>query len=220
MQSVKQKGFTLVEIAIVLVIVGLLIGGVLKGQEMITNAKLKRIESDNAGIAAAMYSYQDRYQELPGDDPDAETRFQIYGGAVTARGDGNGEIGDGTDWNLAEGTAWADGGQETLKFFGHMRAAGLLGGEGTDPNRPINAYGGEIGIQNGALQIAGTHTTIFSQIEGPIAKIIEDRLDDGEPESGRIQSDLTTQAMDAGNNSSVAAAGYIDDAAYHMAFRL
>ena len=43
----KQKGFTLVEIAIVLVIVGLLIGGVLKGQEMITNAKLKRIESDN-----------------------------------------------------------------------------------------------------------------------------------------------------------------------------
>ncbi len=46
----KQKGFTLVEIAIVLVIVGLLIGGVLKGQEMITNAKLKRIESDNAGL--------------------------------------------------------------------------------------------------------------------------------------------------------------------------
>jgi prepilin-type N-terminal cleavage/methylation domain-containing protein len=42
MQLSKQKGFTLVEIAIVLVIVGLLIGGVLKGQEMITNAKLKR----------------------------------------------------------------------------------------------------------------------------------------------------------------------------------
>ena len=48
MQLKKQTGFTLVEIAIVLVIVGLLIGGVLKGQEMITNAKLKRIESDNA----------------------------------------------------------------------------------------------------------------------------------------------------------------------------
>ena len=68
MQLTKQKGFTLVEIAIVLVIVGLLIGGVLKGQEMITNAKLKRIESDNAGIAAAMFSYQDRYTQLPGDD--------------------------------------------------------------------------------------------------------------------------------------------------------
>ena len=54
MQLTKQKGFTLVEIAIVLVIVGLLIGGVLKGQEMITNAKLKRIEgSDPASFNAA-----------------------------------------------------------------------------------------------------------------------------------------------------------------------
>ena len=68
MQLSKQKGFTLVEIAIVLVIVGLLIGGVLKGQEMITNAKLKRIESDNAGLQAAIFSYQDRYLQLPGDD--------------------------------------------------------------------------------------------------------------------------------------------------------
>ncbi len=219
MQSVKQRGFTLVEIAIVLVIVGLLIGGVLKGQEMITNAKLKRIESDNAGIAAAMYSYQDRYQELPGDDPDADTRFEVYT-AASANGDGNGAIGVGTDWNLAESTAWAAGGQETLKFFGHLRASGLLGGDGTDPNRPINAYGGEIGIQNGALQIEGTHTTIFSQIEGPIAKIIEDRLDDGQPGTGRIQADLTTASMNAGNTSTVAVAGYIDDAAYHMAFRL
>ena len=76
MQLSKQKGFTLVEIAIVLVIVGLLIGGVLKGQEMITNAKLKRVESDNAGIAAAMFSYQDRYLQLPGDDDQAVYAFQ------------------------------------------------------------------------------------------------------------------------------------------------
>jgi prepilin-type N-terminal cleavage/methylation domain-containing protein len=83
----KQKGFTLVEIAIVLVIVGLLIGGVLKGQEMITNAKLKRIESDNAGIAAAMFSYQDRYLQLPGDDGRVQGRFDIY---TDATNDGNG----------------------------------------------------------------------------------------------------------------------------------
>ena len=94
MNKIKQKGFTLVEIAIVLVIVGLLIGGVLKGQEMITNAKLKRIESDNAGIAAAMFSYQDRYLQLPGDDSAANSRFDV----TVPDGDGSGIIGAGTDW--------------------------------------------------------------------------------------------------------------------------
>ena len=66
--------------------VGLLIGGVLKGQEMITNAKLKRIESDNAGIAAAMFSYQDRYLQLPGDDNDAENRFSTYSDSIKLTG--------------------------------------------------------------------------------------------------------------------------------------
>ncbi len=99
MNNLKQKGFTLVEIAIVLVIVGLLIGGVLKGQEMITNAKLKRVESDNAGLAAAMFSYQDRYLQLPGDDSQAAGRFSVYAPADPVDGDGTGTI-DGV-WNIA-----------------------------------------------------------------------------------------------------------------------
>ena len=63
-----QSGFTLVEIAIVLVIIGLLLGGVLKGQEMITNAKVSKVENDYKGITAAILAYQDRYGVLPGDD--------------------------------------------------------------------------------------------------------------------------------------------------------
>ena len=191
MQLNKQKGFTLVEIAIVLVIVGLLIGGVLKGQEMITNAKLKRVESDNAGIAAAMFSYQDRYLQLPGDDNDAIARFTAYAGLDTAdfEGDGSGTI-DG-DWdanNLADLTG--AGGEETDKFFGHLRAAGLIPGGALEGTKPTNAYGGQIGVQDGALEIAG-HVTIFGQIEGPIATILEARLDDGAGDSGRMQAALT-----------------------------
>jgi len=218
MQLKKQNGFTLVEIAIVLVIVGLLIGGVLKGQEMITNAKLKRIESDNAGIAAAMFSYQDRYLQLPGDDSAADERFTVYVPADNANGAGNGTIGDGDDWDTPTATAWTDGGQETLKFFAHLRAAGLVPGGGKDSTRPTNAYGGQIGIQDGALGISG-HATIFGAIEGPIAKIIEARLDDGAGDTGRIQSDV----IDGSENMDQGAAGeplYVDGERYNMAFRL
>jgi prepilin-type N-terminal cleavage/methylation domain-containing protein len=224
MQLTKQKGFTLVEIAIVLVIVGLLIGGVLKGQEMITNAKLKRIESDNAGIAAAMFSYQDRYLQLPGDDGDAATRFSVYsdtgGIGDKADGGGNGTIGDGDDWDdtVVAGSAWTTGSNdETQKFFGHLRAAGLVPGGPEDGTRPTNAYGGQIGIQDGALKISG-HVTIFGAIEGPIAKIIEGRLDDGKPNSGRIQATLSS-ATDM-SSTATAESAYDDAKRYNLAFRL
>jgi prepilin-type N-terminal cleavage/methylation domain-containing protein len=227
MQLKKQTGFTLVEIAIVLVIVGLLIGGVLKGQEMITNAKLKRIESDNAGIAAAMFSYQDRYLQLPGDDSNAGGRFDFYslGGITTAaNGNGNGLIGIGSDWApvVANANTMVAASPEPSKFFGHLRAAGLIpGGSGTDTTRPSNAYGGQIGIQNGGLTIAG-HVTVFGQIEGSIARILEARLDDGSPVTGRMQSNIAsaTAVNAVATHPLPAATLYLESSRYDIVFRL
>ena len=64
----NQSGFTLVEIAIVLVIIGLLLGGVLKGQELIENGRIKAAANDMNGMLAAHNSYFDRFHRLPGDD--------------------------------------------------------------------------------------------------------------------------------------------------------
>ena len=65
----SNRGFTLIEIAIVLVIIGLLLGGVLKGQELINNAKVKSYATDFRNIPIMIYGYQDKFKSLPGDDP-------------------------------------------------------------------------------------------------------------------------------------------------------
>jgi prepilin-type N-terminal cleavage/methylation domain-containing protein len=227
MLNKKQAGFTLVEIAIVLVIVGLLIGGVLKGQEMITNAKLKRIESDNAGLLAALYSYQDRYLQLPGDDAAASGRFSAYTGTIMD-GDGDGAIGCGAnpagcaaavaDWNQSIAATLATGApHETLKFFAHLRAAGLVAGAPDDVNRPANAFGGPIGVQDGSLGMSG-QVTIFGGIDGPIASILDGRLDDSNPAAGRVQAQVVGGAGML--NAAAAATAYSDQSSYNMAFRL
>lgn len=215
MRITKQNGFTLVEIALVLVVTGILIGGVFKARELIFNANLKRIERDKAGIVAAIYSYQDRYRQLPGDDNFAKQRFPIYSdgindpAATDINGDGSATI-DGS-WN---GTA----NSETANFWKHLRASGLIQGDGDDDTQPTNAFGGIVGIRNGSLLISG-HVMIVGSISGDIAEILENRLDDSDPTTGIIQSDITSALMDGGVVSS-AGANYLDSTDYYMAFRL
>src|SRR3954463_14534668 len=184
----SQKGFTLVEIAIVLVIIGLLLGGILKGQEMITQAKIKNVIADVTGVSAAMYGYQDRYRALPGDDKGA-ARWTSAPAAVP--GNGNGVI-EGTYNSAAVG--------ESLNFWDHLRRAGFVGGQGTE--NPFNAVSGKMGVQTGdgtsptpggVLGVTAT-TEQFTglilctaNLPDKIAVSVDAQMDDGKGKTGGVR---------------------------------
>jgi len=217
MKNDTQKGFTLVEIAMILIVIALLVGGVLKASEMVTNTKLKKMQVVQSGLVSARDLYYDRYREFPGDDPSADVTFTMYTGMPEMNGDGNGYVGYGDDWNLDESTPPTNGEQETLKFFAHLRAAGLIAGTGNDLTRPPHPFdSSDIGIQDGSLGI-GQHVIIFSNMTGEYARIIDGWHDDDKADTGSIRSAATTDNM---NSDSAPAASYTSSERYHLAWKM
>jgi prepilin-type N-terminal cleavage/methylation domain-containing protein len=176
----RQSGFTLIEIAIVLVIIGLLLGGILKGQELINSARVKNLATDFRNVPVFIYGYQDKFRALPGDDSAAIAHV-----TATNEGDGNGVI-EG-NWDDADaGTP-----TETFMFWQHVRLAGLAPGPtalAAADYQPRNATGGIIGIQSTApfTGIRGTYFICSASILGSYAKQLDIQLDDGNTETGSL----------------------------------
>jgi prepilin-type N-terminal cleavage/methylation domain-containing protein len=192
-----ERGFTLVEIAIVLVIIGLLLGGILKGQEMITQAKIKNIVADFSGVSAAYYGYQDRYRAIPGDDPNAGTRWT---GATS--GGGNGQLQG--KYNSQTPS------DESRLWWDHLRRAGFVAGMGTQ--QPFNAVTGILGVQTGDAgspigpALGGFVSLIVCSANLPdkIAIAVDTQMDDGVPGTGTVRGQRQTAGPDPDISTSAA----------------
>ncbi|MEO5368103.1 MAG: prepilin-type N-terminal cleavage/methylation domain-containing protein [Magnetococcus sp. WYHC-3] len=186
MRRTKEQGFTLVEIAIVLIIIGLLLGGVLKGQAMIDNGRVKRIGSDHNGVTAAVNAYRDQYLAVPGDDPRAVARWA----SVTTNGNGTGLV-DGA-WDSTTNT------DETRTIWAMLRNADLITGPtagNTSFAQPANAFGGIIGVESNRYVNSGLEIC-QSSIAGAVATIVDTQFDDGNGTTGsiRVNSDAAATA--------------------------
>jgi prepilin-type N-terminal cleavage/methylation domain-containing protein len=172
LRKIKQNeaGFTLVEIAIVMVIIGLLIGGVLKGQAMIQNAKVKRVVKQSDEMRAAVMTFYDRYGVYPGD----ENLANVPPGGGDGAGNGNGQI----------------AGAEIYEVYRDLSLAGLIAGtyNGTS-DLPKHAFGGNmdlIWVNAPGASTPPAHYLRFFNVPADVCQEIDTKYDDGVQDTGAI----------------------------------
>ncbi|MBF0438187.1 MAG: prepilin-type N-terminal cleavage/methylation domain-containing protein [Magnetococcales bacterium] len=194
----QQSGFSLIEIAIVLVIIGLLIGGVLKGQAMVKNSKIKRIATDTAAVQGALNAYMDSYWVLPGDDANSATRWAIAAPATqvaATRGNGliEGFFNDPAGAKVVDAAATV----ETTHAWNHLYCEGLIKGvctatAGATIAPPTNPIGGITGVADGRVT-ANRHLGLTKKmvcmrgIPSEYAMVYDTQFDDGAGLTGDVR---------------------------------
>jgi prepilin-type N-terminal cleavage/methylation domain-containing protein len=128
----STSGFSLIELSIVLVIIGLLVGGVLVGRDVLFAAKQRAVVSEKEQLVASVQTFRLKYGGLPGDLPNATS---FWGGQAdcnqvnttpreeTCNGDGNGKVGS---LNVSDGFSTT---HETFWFWQQLANAGLWAGK-------------------------------------------------------------------------------------------
>lgn len=193
----KQNGFTLIEIAIVLVIVGLLLGGVLKGQELITAARVRNLATTLDGIKIAYLGFQDRFRVLPGDYENGAAEKNIPGPTLTKGCTlANATCQNGKIDNTNEA--------ETILAWHQLSRAGFITGSydgvgaATAPtplNNPTNPFSGYLQLihDNVYSDAAVTPPVVFNtktggNVPASILAEIDRKIDDGNPLTGSFRN--------------------------------
>jgi Tfp pilus assembly protein PilE len=189
--SETARGYTLVETAIMVVIVGLMVQMVITGQQLIQNARVRDIMAQQSAVETAVMAFQDRYHQLPGDYAGASDNIPCDP-SPCMNGNGNGHV--------EAGTAGAI--HEEILAWQHLYAAGylsisyrMLTGEttATPLNTPRNVFGGylELGYDanwgysgNGATR---HNIKTGNYVTAAVLGEVDRKIDDGQPGSGRFQ---------------------------------
>lgn len=154
---IRQKGFSLVELAITLVVIGMVIAAITAGSHLMQAAKINKIITELAGYKEAVEHFQLKYKSLPGDIPNA-TNFW----ADTVNGNGNEQIaGDLT---------------ERLRAWQHLSLSESINGHysGTDAGTPDFAISTNVpgSIVKGAYYMLG-YTQVYSSASGQTGNALQ-----------------------------------------------
>jgi hypothetical protein len=187
-----------------MVVIGVLLGGVLKGQQLIENAKIKRVVQDVIQVKMAYQTYLERYRALPGDNAKAAVHHGID---RLTNGNGNGAI---------QGNFNATNGDESQLTWQHLRAADLYQGDDTGGDAslvlPTHPWGGVMGLAASNYGMRGMGVCL-QNVAGEHAMLIDIQQDDGEANSGAIRAGTTV-------DTNTAASRYDLSNQYHVCFSM
>ncbi len=175
----RQGGFSLVEIAAVVVVVGLLLGAALTGRGLIDSAQYTAFEGQLREYREAFGTFRQRYDALPGDLARADARFGLAG----ANGNGDGVIDTGPECTAS--------GQESCLAWRHLYGAGLVDGDAGATGsavRPDHPYqGGIAGLFTGKDGNARFgHKLMPTGVPAEVARRLDRAVDDGRCDRGRV----------------------------------
>jgi prepilin-type N-terminal cleavage/methylation domain-containing protein len=228
----RNKGFTLLELSIVLVMIGIIVGGILAGREIIRAAELNSIATHMTKYQTAYNQYKDKYKAVPGDHRNA---YEYFGSdCASSAGDCNGD----GNRRLAGGTHY----KESYMFFRHLYLAGFVEDE-LNGNAAANSsqlkigenlpmfdipgltawpapwqkfdyytYGqGNVALDLGVTanilsygRIGNSSWPYLEAFKPEDAKAIDSKIDDGEPGTGAvIAGDSNTSGFSGCTNSAL-----------------
>ena len=202
MKNNRQAGYTLIELSMVLVIIGLLVAGVLKGSELITQARLRNISSSVESLTLAFHTYQERYRNLPGDDPLALGRWP----STATNGNGD-RIICGAYHGGTGGTSCGSNALESSLLWQHLRNSGLVSGTGSAaPDHPNN---GIFGFQYTGFGLT-RHLLCASHLPASTAGSIDRMFDDGLANQGDIRAAVQGGSADVSTTAPTGSA-YVEE---------